>query len=226
MNRDIIRNLHNMKKDLLGREDYELKGSQLLRKSTFQAVIKKRELVECFFDYLRNLPITVFAMVMPKPTKIPKWNLTTLPDQYEFLLMRINILVEESNENALLIFDDGGPSGIWAEGGPSDINLARAITNYLFRHGRGKTFTRIYEVPMFVKSIITPGIQIADMIARCIRIYEEKQLHLVARATDPFDSAISRFYKIIADKKKDLKDESGNTLWAFSTLSEKSVCGY
>jgi len=224
INRDMTRNLHNMKKDLLGTEDCELKGSSLLRKSTFEKVVKKRELVECFFNYLRDLPFTVFAMIMPRPSRVPNWNLTSLPNQYEFLLLRVQNLALEMDDKALLIFDDGGPSGIWQEHGPSDINLARAITNYLFRHAVGKSLDRIYEVPMFVKSLITPGVQIADMIARCIRIYEEKGLYTATRSTDPFESAIRRYYGIIEDKKRDFIDES-TTMYGFSRLSDQVICG-
>jgi hypothetical protein len=213
-----------MKKDLLNNEDYELKGSLLLRKSTFQKVVNKRELVGKFFDYLRDLPFTVFAMIMPRPSRVPSWNLITLPKQYEFLLLRVQNLAVETNDKALLIFDDGGPSGIWQERGPSDINLARAITNYLFRHAKGKSLDRIYEEPMFVKSLISPGIQIADMIAKCIRFYEENGLSTATRGSDPFESAMRRYYKIIEAKKKDFADESG-TMYGFSKLSDQVICG-
>lgn len=222
-NRGVTRHLHNLKKDLLGDEDIEVKAHKLLRPSTLAKVPHKREFVERFFEYLQNLPLTIFAMIMPRPEQVPRYPYGILPNQYRFLLQRVNMFMQEFEGKALVIFDSGGPSSVWEGGGSSDVNLSTHITNYLFRHREGQQLDRIHEVPFFVNSKIVPGIQIADMAASCIRIHEERELYRENRLRDPFLSAIERYYSKVHDKTKDFEDEFGDQIWGFYSMSERAL---
>jgi hypothetical protein len=45
--------------------------------------------------------------------------------------------------------------------------------SYRFGNPRGKQHTRIIEVPFFINSLYSPGIQIADLFATIVRRQEE-----------------------------------------------------
>lgn len=231
-NRQITIQLHNLKRDLLGKEDYEIKANKLLRPSTFLQVATKRELSEAVFDLFANLPLRIFAVVMPRPKQLPMYELGHLPIQYVHLLQRIELFMQPRSDKAMMIFDDGGPTGVWKAPRPGHehlehksaaLLLSTAFTNFLFRHPRGREFVKIHEVPFFVSSQIVPGLQIADMMAGCIRLYEQRRLYETTRIINPFDSAIRRFYRVLEGKKEDLIDEEGNTIWAFYSMSERAL---
>lgn len=231
-NRQITLDLHNLKRDLLGKEDYEVKAKNLLRPSTFLRVPAKRELVEAIFDLCGNLPLQVFAVIMPRPRQLPMYDLGYLPVQYVHLLQRVQILMEARPDKAIMVFDDGGPTGIWKARLPQDqqllhrasaLLLSRAFTNFLFRHPKGRQFDRINEVPFFVSSEIVPGLQIADLIAGCIRLCHQTGLHEARHVLRPFDSALKRFYSLLETKKQDLVDRDGSTIWAFYSMSERAL---
>lgn len=54
-------------------------------------------------------------------------------------------------------------------------------------------------------SKITPGVQLVDTIASCIRQYEENELFRRPCAAAPFLSALDRFYRIVERKTIDLE---------------------
>jgi len=162
---------------------------------------RKWELTQRIFDLIANTNLCVFAVIMERPTRKPFIELGTLPYQYRRLLERINVYVHQfgrENEMAVLVFDGEGMGGI--PGG-----LAIAISNYLFRHPRGQALTHIFDTPLFVDSKITPGVQLVDMIASCIRQYEENELFRRSCGDDPFLSALDRFYRIVQRKAIDLE---------------------
>lgn len=199
--RDVSRQLFSLKRNLLGREEYELKGTKLLRPKVFEAKPRKRELVESVFDLVRNTDLVLFAIIMERPSTKPLIPEGTLPNQYRFLLQRINAFMEQSakpNDMAILIFDGQGTAGIPGGLGPG-------ISRYLFRHREGQSWSRILDTPLFVDSKITPGIQLADVMASCIRQYEENELFRVNPGTDLFLCALQRYYRIAESKTRDLE---------------------
>ena len=97
--------LHGLKRDVLGRERMEMKGVRLLNRSTFRRRPAVVAFVEEFFSALLNLPVTVFAMVMERPTVAPEPTDLKLPDQFRFLMQRVQLLAESRDEMATLLFD-------------------------------------------------------------------------------------------------------------------------
>ncbi len=80
---------------LLGSEraGLELKAHDLLKRSTFRRKPELRELVESVFDQLRNLPVTIFAVTMHRPTQVIPRQDTHLPRQYRYVLQRLHALL-------------------------------------------------------------------------------------------------------------------------------------
>ena len=59
--------IHAMKRDILGKENAELKGRTLINRPTFRRQPQAVAFAEELFDALRNFPITIFAMIMEAP---------------------------------------------------------------------------------------------------------------------------------------------------------------
>lgn len=214
--RRVMASLYRYKRDLVG-HDLELKGTQLLRPRIFEKRPRERELVERVFDLIAITDLHIFGVIMHRPVRQPELEQGQLPWQQRRLLERIDCYVEEfgeRGEKAIIVYDGLGMGGV--PGG-----LAPGITGYLCRHPSGKALTRIVITPMFVDSSVTPGVQLADMVASCIRQYTEKELYRKSPGGDPFLSALGRYYKTVEDKTLDLVSPSGMTLYGLLRMSER-----
>ena len=195
--------LFQLKRDLLGKDQFEIeaKANSLINRGTFRRRPEKREFVESFFELLRNFPLTVFAIVMERPVSPPPVERNFLPMPFRYILQRINRLAEQDPniDLAAVMFDGDG----------SQYNrISERFSNWLFRSNSGRSLTHLAESPFFVDSRFTPQIQVADMIAGVIRIYQENYLNQGVPSGDPFLSAISRYYKIVQQKTIDLNSPS------------------
>ena len=204
--------IYSLKRQILGNEDAEIKANKLLNRSTFRRIPDKREFVEAFFDILRDMPITMFAMIMERPLVVPPLT-PILPSQFRFLLERINLFSESRNEMATILFDGDGKSQY---GG-----LAVKFSNYLHRSVEGRSYSRITDSPFFVDSKITAGIQIADMAAGVVRLYEENGLFHGALGGDSFLNAIRRYYNVVESKTLDHVSPSGYPRHGFYRMPER-----
>lgn len=185
--------IHALKRNLINRENLEFKAKRLLTRSTFRRIPEKRELVETFFDSVRNLPITLFAVIMERPQSLPLIGANYLPNQLRYLLQRCDLLALENKEMTIILFD----GECQAFGG-----LSSKFSSFLYRSNEGRSMTTIAESPFFVDSRVTCGIQIADMASSVIRLYEENRLFQGVPAGDAFLSAIRRYYMILQEKTK------------------------
>ncbi|MDO8750190.1 MAG: DUF3800 domain-containing protein [Dehalococcoidia bacterium] len=200
--------LFHLKRQLLGKEQFEVeaKANQLLTRSTFRNRPEKREFVEAFFDMCRNFPFKLFAVVMERPLTPPPIDRDILPMPFRYILYRVNryVELEEPDDLGVVLFDGDG----------TQFNrLSERASNWLFKSQGGQSLSHLAESPFFVNSEFTPGIQIADMAAGVIRIYQENTLHRHIPSGDPFLSAISRYYKILEQKTVDLPRPVGTGIW-------------
>ena len=187
-----------------GTPDIELKGVNLITRRVFDRREREWELVESFFDLCRTLPFVLFAVVMEHPNQPPRGyqEENYLPNEYRYLLQRINQHAEETAEIATLLFDGDGPT---MYGG----TLPAKFDSFIYRASEGRSFTSICDSPYFVDSRLTQGIQIADMTASVCRIYQEHDLHKGLPQGERFLSAINRYYRIIRSKSIDLVSQEG-----------------
>ena len=200
--RRVSASLFSLKRRLLGndRADAELKAAQLLNRRTFRRVAEKRELVESFFHQLDSMNTTVFAIVMERPLSDLPTNGNHLPNQFRYLLQRANELANEEDDYATIMFDGNGSQF----GG-----LAPRFASYLFRSNEGRQLDRIVDAPYFVDSRLTTGIQIADMVAGAVRIYEELNEADGFGEDDLFASAIERYYRLARRCTRDFETPKG-----------------
>jgi hypothetical protein len=203
--RSISGQIYSLKRNM-GTPNIELKGVNLITRRVFERRSNEWELVESFFDLCRTLPFVLFAIVMEHPNQMPccfePGMESYLPNQYRYLLQRIHQYATDQNRFVTLLFDGDGPTLM---GG----TLPRRFESFLYRSIEGQSFTSISDAPFFVDSQITQGIQITDMIASVIRIYQENNLNQGFPVGDRFLSAITRYYGIVRPKSVDLVTPEG-----------------
>ncbi|MDO8531975.1 MAG: DUF3800 domain-containing protein [Dehalococcoidia bacterium] len=200
--------IFRLKSSLLGKEQFEIemKAKDLVTRATFRRRPDKREFVEAFFEMVRNAHLTLFAVVMERPLTPPPTDKDVLPMPFRNILQRVNRFVETESPTELgaIMFDGNG----------SQYNqLAERFSNWLFKSRQGQSLTHLAESPFFVDSRYTPGIQVADMIAGVVRIYQENNLNRSIPRGDSFLSAIARYYKIVEQKTVDLTPPTGTQPW-------------
>ncbi len=209
--------LFRLKRRILQRDqgDFEAKAKKLITRGTFRNRPEKREFVESFFEMVRNIPLTIFAIIMERPNTLPPTDVDFLPMQFRHLLYRINRFLEVEGQNRLgAIFFDGD--------GTQYNKLSVRFTNWLYRSRGGQSLTNLVDSPFFVDSRFTSGIQIADMAASVIRQHHENELHRGVPSGDSFLSAISRYCSILRDKTVDLETPDGTFTWyGFERMSER-----
>ena len=201
--RAISAKIYGVKRNLLGAEraNQELKAHSLLKPGTFRRKPELRELVESVFEQMRELPITIFGVVMERPEHPLPRSDGRLPRQYRYLLRRVDALLQDNptSWSVVLIDGDGSQYG----------GLSAKMEQYLHRHGEGRALNKVVDSPYFVDSRFTVGIQLADMVAGVIRQYHEAD----RSATDAYLSAIARYYRVIRERSSDVTDPTGTVTW-------------
>ena len=141
---------------------------------------------------------------MPPPTGASR-----LENRFRFLLQRIDLLAAENNTLANIVFD-----GL----GNRFHELGWSFSNYLFRSNEGQASVHIADTPLFVDSKSAVGIQIADMCAYTIRVYQENRLFMVPPADD-YQRDVSRWYRAIQGLSRDLPTGNGQVRYGLYFLS-------
>jgi len=100
--------------------------------------------------------------------------------------------------------------------------LVAKFSSFLHRSQEGRAMGNITDCPFFVDSKVTPGIQIADMAAGVVRIYQENALFRAVPPGDAFLSAIRRYYQVLEEKALVLTDASGNERSGFYLMPERA----
>ena len=87
--------IHALKRDTLNRERLELKGANLLNRTTYRRKPDYANLAEEFFNTLMALPITVFAVVMEAPFILRESENYLLPNRFRHLVQQAQLLAAE-----------------------------------------------------------------------------------------------------------------------------------
>lgn len=176
---------------------------------------EKREYAESVMDLIRNLDVTIFAMVMERPDKPIYRGEDRLQTQHQWLLERVDALIErkETGRMATVVFDGRDPS--------ENVRLDKCFSNFLFRSAAGKAMTRIVPGVLFVDSEITPGIKLADFCAYILRVYYERGLDRQEPRGDPYLAMIRRYAEIVRQKTFDWEDDAGGKSWGIRTMGKE-----
>ena len=196
--------IYAIQRGILHSEQVEVKGTKYLSENAYLTDGEKWLFAQRFFSELATLPITVFATIMQNPFELPMSEENQLGDRFRFLLQRIDLLANECDASANILFDGRGRRF---------HKISRYFYNYLYRTAEGQACIHISDTPEFVDSKTSTGIQIADMCAYMIRVYQENWLFLEQPSHgNEYLHAIGRWYRIIERLTRNLSTSSGANL--------------
>lgn len=175
----------------------------------------KRVYADAVMDLIRNLDVTIFAMVMERPDRPIYRGEDHLQTQHRWILERVDALIEmkETGRMATLIFDGRDRA--------ENVRLDKCFSNFLYRSAEGRAMTRIVPGVLFVDSEITPGIKLADFCAYILRVYYECGLDRQDPRGDPYLTTIKRYAEIIRQQTFDREDEGGGKSWGIRTMGKE-----
>lgn len=208
--RPIAARIHGLKRDYLMGERKELKANKLVNRRTLRRKPEFGHFLEAFYETILNLPVTIFAVIMEAPFSGKPPNGEFLPNRFRYLVQRIELLADEQDTMATIMMD--GSAGLFG-------GLAWQFNGFLYRSQEGLAQTHITDVPAFVDSTASAGIQIADMAAGVIRQYEEAELFKGLSTTgDTYLLTIRRWYNHIQKKTRDFGTEDGFIRYGFHRM--------
>jgi len=140
--------------------ELELKGRLLLTERSLE-LPKNREFMEQFIALFREIGVVTFAVTQdgtfPLASKSER-----LPNLYRALLWRVNTLMSERfPEDYASFFFDGIDHR-------TNQKIAISFSNFMHKHRWGQGYRQILTTPFFCDSEVTPGIQMADVLAYCV----------------------------------------------------------
>lgn len=212
--RDLTSQIYKIKMDVYNKADVEVKATKLIHKKTLDNKHTKNKLfMDKLMQLISDFDIKVFAVIMEKPDFEPFVKEGILAKQYFYLMKKIELFCENYNHSmALIIFDEQDRN--------EDKKISVAFNNFLYQSALGKTFNKILEIPLFVNSEITPGVQLADLMAGIVRHYYEKELYEKNPETD-FEKWLCDLYSIVRRKTENLKEKgTGYTEYGLFTMSK------
>jgi hypothetical protein len=141
--------------------DLELKGRLLMSEHAIE-LPKNREFIRQLIALLKEYGIVPFAVVEDGSIPLATLKPDHLPALYRAILRRIDrFMVEKQPDDHAILFFDGIDH-------QTNQKVAVSFTRYMFRHQAGIQHQHILPVPNFSDSLVTPGIQLADVIAYCM----------------------------------------------------------
>jgi len=140
--------------------DMELKGRHLLSERAI-SLPKNREFVSQMIYLYKEVEAVVFAVVQHGTLTLASES-KRLPNLYRALLWRVNTFMQEKfpEDRAIFFFD-----GIDHE---TNRKIAISFNNFMHRHHWGKGYQHVLPTPFFADSKVSPGIQLADVLAYCV----------------------------------------------------------
>lgn len=208
----ITRQLYDLKRTCLDLQqtEAELKGKKLLKAETYRKSRASRIFAEEFFAVLQHWNLTVFATIMEAPFHHAPDRSGLLPRRFRYLLQRMDRLAAERETCANVLFDGRG-SQFKA--------LSRLFANFLYRSNEGQASVHIADAPAFVDSATSAGIQITDMCAYVIRVYQEQKLFETRPPSgDEYLHAIRRWYRAVQGLTRDFPTSSGQIWYGLQRL--------
>jgi hypothetical protein len=221
--RELARTLYSIKNRFGFKDPWaesKLKANRLLNERTFRSQPDKWEYVEAVFDLCNSFPFVTFAMVMEKPTAPQRVEGGWILPQHMFLLQRMHwhVVAKFPDRYALVVFDSRDPKG--------DMELSMQLSGFLHRSNYGMSLDRVVDSALFVDSRITPGIQIADLFASCVRQFHEVCRDQARSAGAAYVSAPHRLYRTLKRTFHDVEDGSGASLYAEYFLSAERLASW
>jgi Protein of unknown function (DUF3800) len=197
--RDVSRRLFGKTLRVYGGRDpdgIELKASKLLNRRQFDRNPQRQAMVEELLHLFEVTPLSVFATRMRRPAIKPNWPAKRVDPPTRLLVERVELHMrnEHPGHYAKLIFDETD-FGV-------DAARSAALRKFLHQTDEGRSVQQILDVPFFVASNTTPGIQLADIMAGALRHYQTLRDERRPLAGQ-WETTIERFYTLAGLKSHD-----------------------
>lgn len=203
--RDLSRRLYAKVRSVYPKSDaslFEVKASELLAKRQFIGSPERRALVAELAQLLETLPVSVFAIRGKRPTIVPAWPKLRVDPPHRLLIERIELFMrqQQGGHLAKLVFDETGR-------GPDSLR-SRSMRGFFHGTAEGGCCANVLDVPFFVSSAITPGIQLADLMAGAIRHYQVLRDQGSSFTTE-WEKAIRRLHEFARTHTQDFQVTTG-----------------
>jgi hypothetical protein len=197
--RDLSRWLHAAVRAVYPTMDpqtYEIKAADLLARRQFEHSVERRRLVLEVTELLERLPISVFAVRARRPASLPSWPSAHVDPPHRLLIERIELHMRRDHAGsfAKLVFDETDMG--------NDAARSRSIRKFMHSTLEGRCWRQVLDVPFFVSSAITPGIQLADLLAGAVR-HGQVVRDLGTTWSTEWERAIRRLGELAAAKSQD-----------------------
>lgn len=196
----------------MSKGEREGKAVHFLNRSALLRSNEKRAYAEALFELIADSDLTIFAIVMERPPRLPYDGPDYLQPQFRWLLERVERFMENDHPNdfAIPIFDGQDPT--------SNRRFADCFTGFMAKSTAGKGMQHIVPGPLFVDSSLTPGIQIADLAAYVLRVSYERNLFGDRSVFEPYLAKIKHFAMVTRSKTVDYPKEDGGSWRGVTTM--------
>lgn len=140
-------------------EHYEIKGRQLVKPS-HAGSRRNRVFTLKILDLARQLDIRLFAAVWRKDPANPVDAMSMYTQGLQVLAERFHFHCALTGERGVIVVD-GRTRNL-------DFQVAASHLSYIFGNPAGRNYTTLVEAPMFVDSVLSAGVQLADLLGSCI----------------------------------------------------------
>jgi hypothetical protein len=154
---------------------------------------------------MREYSVVPFAVVQDGSLQLSSIKGDYLPNLYRNVLRRVDrYMVEKHPEKVAVLFYDSVDH-------ETNRKIAISFNNFMFRHQGGVQLQHVLPVLNFSDSLVTPGIQVADVVAYCVneRYMERAGLH------DPRGHLEEFFQEFRGLTFNDEHPDEGYTVWGF-----------
>ncbi len=140
--------------------DFELKGRDLLSERAVN-LPENWEFISQLIFLCKEVGAVLFAVVQHGTLTLASES-NRLPNLYRALLRRVNTFMQEKfpHDRAVFFFD-----GIDHQ---TNRKVAVSFNNFMQRHHWGRAYQNVIPTPFFCDSEVSPGIQLADVLAYCV----------------------------------------------------------
>lgn len=214
--RDLSRWLHSTVRAIypaIDPQEIEIKAAHFLSRRQFEHSVERRRLIAEVSGLIEKLPLSVFAVRARRPAAVPNWPSGRVDPPHRLLVERIELHMRRDHPTnfAKLVFDETDVG--------NDAARSKALRKFMHATSEGKCWTHILDVPFFVSSSITPGIQLADLMAGAIRHYQILR-DSMARPSTEWEQAVFRLAKAAEDRTQNFT-VSADTYYGLYTMPDR-----
>lgn len=140
-------------------EHYEVKGRQLVKPSHAHSH-RSRVFTWKILGLAEQLDVRLFAAVWRKEPANPVNAMSMYTQGLQVLAERFHHHCAETGERGVIVVDSRTRN--------LDFQVAASHLSYIFGNPVGRNYTTLVEAPMFVDSVLSAGVQLADLIGSSV----------------------------------------------------------